>query len=227
MLRFENIKKIYNYKKSNEYEALHDFTEEIHKGEMVALTGTSGAGKTTLLRIAACVEEYQSGSYYLDGNLIKNLSEKERAYYRNEMIGYVMQDFGLIEDFSVLENVMLPLNFSRKKSHHKKEKAMAALQKAGMSDYIRKKCNQLSGGQKQRVAIARAIVQNPIVLLADEPTGSLDSKNTYEIMELFHTLHQAGMTLMIVTHDINIANQCERIIQIEDGYILNENNDSK
>jgi putative ABC transport system ATP-binding protein len=226
MIQFKHIKKIYNPRKSNAFEALHDVSEEIKEGEMVALIGTSGAGKTTLLRIAACIEKYQEGEYILDGMLVKNLSEKQRAAIRNEKIGYVMQDFGLIEDFSVLENVMLPLHFSGKKVTKKKEKALRVLRQVGMEEIAGKPCKQLSGGQKQRVAIARAIVHEPKVILADEPTGSLDSKNTMEIMKLFQDLNKTGMTMMIVTHDPGIAQQCQRMIEISDGRIVCDSTNS-
>ena len=176
MIKLNNITKIYNPKKSNEFEALHGVSCEIQDGEMAAIIGKSGAGKSTLLHILACIDDYQDGEYTLDGELVKNLSERQYAKIRNEKIGMVMQDFSLVEDFTALENVMIPLNFAKPKIKNKKEKALAALESVGIEELAKKPCNKLSGGQKQRVAIARAIVNEPSVILADEPTGALDTK---------------------------------------------------
>ena len=220
MIKLDNIIKIYNPKRSNEYEALHGVSCEIHDGELVAVIGKSGAGKSTLLHILACIDNYQDGEYTIDGTLVKNLSERQYAKIRNEKIGMVMQDFALVEDFTALENVMIPLNFSKKKFKNKKEKAIAALRSVGIEELARKPCNKLSGGQKQRVAIARAIVNEPSMILADEPTGALDTKTSGEIMELFKTLHEQGRTVVIVTHDPKVAEQCERVIEISDGRIV-------
>lgn len=220
MIKLENITKIYNHKKSNEFEALHDVSCEIDDGELVAVIGKSGAGKSTLLHILACIDNYQEGEYSIDGTLVKNLSERQYAKIRNEKIGMVMQDFALVEDFTALENVMIPLNFSKQKIKNKKEKALAALKSVGIEELAKKPCNKLSGGQKQRVAIARAIVNEPSMILADEPTGALDSKTSKEIMELFKSLNEQGRTVIIVTHDPKIAEQCDRIIEISDGEII-------
>lgn len=220
MIRLNNILKIYNPKKSNEFEALHGISAEIKDGEMVAIIGESGAGKSTLLHILACIDNYQDGEYYIDNKLIKKLSEREYAKIRNEKIGMVMQDFALVEEFTALQNVMIPLNFSVKKSKDKKEKAMSALKSVGIGELAKKPCNKLSGGQKQRVAIARAIVNEPSVILADEPTGALDSKTSEEIINLFKKLNSEGKTVIIVTHDSKIAEQCGRIIEISDGKII-------
>lgn len=220
MITLKNIIKIYNPKKANEFEALHGVSCEIQDGEMVAVIGKSGAGKSTLLHILACIDSYQEGEYTIDGTLVKNLSERQYAKIRNEKIGMVMQDFALVEDFSALENVMIPLNFSKKKIKDKKEKALAALNSVGIKDLAKKPCNKLSGGQKQRVAIARAIVNEPTMILADEPTGALDTKTSEEIMELFKSLNHQGKTIVIVTHDPKVAEQCDRIVEISDGNIL-------
>ena len=218
MIRLENIVKVYNPKKSNEFEALHGVSAAIEDGELVAIIGKSGAGKSTL--ILACIDSYQEGEYTIDGTLVKNLSEKQYAKIRNEKIGMIMQDFALVEDFTALENVMIPLNFSKKKIPDKKGKALAALRSVGIEELAKKPCNKLSGGQKQRVAIARAIVNEPSMILADEPTGALDTKTSAEIMELFRTLNETGRTVIIVTHDPKVAEQCERVIEISDGEIL-------
>lgn len=220
MIKISNITKKYNPKKSNEFEALHGVSCEINDGELVAVIGKSGAGKSTLLHILACIDNYQEGKYTIDGTLVKNLSEKQYAKIRNEKIGMVMQDFALVEDFTALENVMIPLNFSKQKIKNKKEKALAALKSVGIGELAKKPCNKLSGGQKQRVAIARAIVNEPSMILADEPTGALDTKTSAEIMALFKSLNKQGRTVVIVTHDPKIAEQCDRIIEISDGRIV-------
>ena len=220
MIKLNNIVKVYNPKKANEFKALHEVSCEIQDGEMVAVIGQSGAGKSTLLHILACIDSYQKGEYVIDGTLVKNLSERQYAKIRNEKIGMVMQDFALVEDFTALENVMIPLNFSKRKIKGKKEKALSALKSVGIEDLAKKPCNKLSGGQKQRLAIARAIVNDPSMILADEPTGALDTKTSEEIMELFKSLNKEGKTIVIVTHDPKVANQCDRIIEISDGRIL-------
>ena len=220
MIKLDNIVKIYNPKKANEFEALHGVSCEIKDGELVAIIGKSGAGKSTLLHILACIDSYQEGEYKIGDTLVKCLSERKYARIRNEKIGMVMQDFALVEDFTALENVMIPLNFSKKKIKGKKEKALAALKSVGIEDLAKKPCNKLSGGQKQRVAIARAIVNEPSMILADEPTGALDTKTSAEIMELFKTLNSQGRTVVIVTHDPKVAEQCGRVIEISDGEIV-------
>ena len=220
MIILQNIKKVYNIGKANAFEALHDVSLEIADGEMTAVIGKSGAGKSTLLHILACIDSCENGDYRIDGESVSRLSERKAAQIRNEKIGIVMQDFALVEDFSALENVMLPLDFARKKKPNRKQLAMNALQSVGMGDYAKKPVNKLSGGQKQRVAIARAIVNEPSVILADEPTGALDSKTAAEIMNVFHELHKRGKTIIIVTHDMEVAKQCGRIIEISDGSII-------
>lgn len=220
MIKLKNVKKIYNPNKANEFEALHGVSAEIKDGEMVAIIGKSGAGKSTLLHILACIDSFQEGEYYIDDILVKDLSESQYAKIRNEKIGMVMQDFALVEDFTAIENVMIPLNFSKQKIKDKKDKALAALNLVGIEDLAKKPCNKLSGGQKQRVAIARAIVNEPSMILADEPTGALDTKTSAEIMELFKALNSQGRTVVIVTHDPKVAEQCDRIIEISDGDIM-------
>lgn len=220
MVKLNDVVKTYNPKKANEFTALKGVSAEINDGEMVAIIGKSGAGKSTLLHILACIDSYEDGEYYIDDSLVKKLSERKYAEIRNEKIGIVMQDFALVEDFSAIENVMIPLSFSKKKIKGKKEIAQRALESVGMGEYAKKACNKLSGGQKQRVAIARAIVNDPAMVLADEPTGALDTKTSAEIMELFHELNEQGKTIIIVTHDPLVAEQCDRIIEISDGEIV-------
>ena len=220
MIKLNNVVKIYNRGKSNAFQALTDINIEIQDGELVAIIGTSGAGKSTLLHILACIDSYESGEYYINDMLVKNCSEKKLAQIRNKKIGMVMQDFALVDDFSAIQNVMLPLDFSKSKIKDKKEKCIEALKSVGIEKFAHNQSNKLSGGQKQRVAIARAIVNNPSIILADEPTGALDSKTSVEIMELFKSLNKKGRTVIIVTHDMKVANQCNRIIRIEDGKIV-------
>ena len=220
MITLTNIHKVYNPKKANEFEALRGVTLTIEDGEMVAIIGKSGAGKSTLLHILACIDSYESGEYKIDDVLIQKLSERQYARIRNEKIGMVMQDFALVDDFSAIENVMLPLDFASKKKPNRKALAMKALQSVGMDSMAKKPVNKLSGGQKQRVAIARAIVNEPSVILADEPTGALDTKTAAEIMGVFKQLNEQGKTVIIVTHDMGVAQQCDRIIEISDGLIV-------
>ena len=220
MITLENVHKIYNPKKANEFEALKGVSLTIEDGEMVAIIGKSGAGKSTLLHILACIDSYESGEYKIDDTLVKNLSEKQYAQIRNEQFGMVMQDFALVDDFTCLENVLLPLDFAKHKKPNRKELALAALKSVSMDSMAKKPVNKLSGGQKQRVAIARAIVNQPSMVLADEPTGALDSKTAEEIMHVFKELNHQGKTVVIVTHDMGVAKQCDRLIEISDGKIL-------
>ncbi len=220
MLILDNVFKVYNKGKTNEFEALKGVSLKVDDGELVAIIGKSGAGKSTLLHILACIEKFESGTYTIDDVSIQKLKERMAAKIRNEKIGVVIQDFALVEDFSCIENVMLPLDFSKKREGRRKEKAVKALQAVGMGEYAKKNVSQLSGGQKQRVAIARAIVNEPSVILADEPTGALDTKTSAEIMQLFINLNKQGRTVIIVTHDLEIAKQCSRVIEISDGLIV-------
>ncbi len=201
MIKIENLTKTYNYKKSNAFTALKDVSLKIDDGEMVAIIGKSG--------------------YTIDETNVHKLSDKQLAKIRNEKVGIVMQDFALVEEYTVLENVRIPLYFSHsKKSDKPKALALAALKRVGISELANKPVNKLSGGQKQRVAIARAIVNNPSFILADEPTGALDTKTSAEIMELFKNLNDDGKTIIIITHDMGIADSCQRKIEISDGRLI-------
>ncbi len=220
MLKIENLTKTYNYKKPNAFTALKDVSLEVNDGEMLAIIGKSGAGKSTLLHIIGCIDKFEKGMYLIDDTDIHSLSDKNLAKIRNEKVGIVMQDFALIDEYSVLENVMIPLNFSKKKLGKPKELAMQALEKVGIADLSKKPVSKLSGGQKQRVAIARAIVNDPSFILADEPTGALDTKTSAEIMELFAELNKSGKTVIIITHDLGIAAKCSRQVEISDGKII-------
>lgn len=220
MIQIKNIVKVYNKGDANAFEALHGISLKIEDNEMVAIVGKSGAGKSTLLHIIACIDNYDQGEYYLDKMLIKNMKESELARLRNEKLGLVMQDYALVEDFTAVENVLLPLNFAKRKAANRMKLAENALEAVGMLEFKEKSVKKLSGGQKQRVAIARAIVNCPSVLLADEPTGALDSKTSSEIMELLKGLNRQGMTIVIITHDIGVAALCGRKIEMIDGNIV-------
>ena len=220
MIEINNVNKTYNKGKVNAFQALKDVTVTIEDGEMVAVIGKSGAGKSTLMHIIGCIDDFESGTYILNGDDISYIGEGKRAEIRNKDIGIVMQDFALVEDYTAIENVMIPLYFTKGKLlESKKSIARKALEKVGIGELASKKVNKLSGGQKQRVAIARAIVNNPSILLADEPTGALDVKTSHEIMGVFRELNEQGMTVIIITHDMEVADACERVIEISDGRI--------
>ena len=220
MIEIKNINKTYNKGKANAFQALKDVSLTIEDGEMVAIIGKSGAGKSTLMHIIGCIDDFESGTYILNGDDISSIKEGKRAKIRNKDIGIVMQDFALVEDYTAIENVMIPLYFTKGKLlESKKTIARKALEKVGIGELASKKVNKLSGGQKQRVAIARAIVNNPSILLADEPTGALDVKTSAEIMGVFKELNEQGITVIIITHDMEVAEGCERVIEISDGQI--------
>lgn len=224
MIKLEGIRKTYNGGKSNAFEALHGISLVIEDNEMVAVVGTSGAGKSTLLHILAFIDDYDEGLYELDGEILNGIDEKRRALLRNKKIGLVMQDYALVEDFTAIQNVLLPLDFDMTKRRNKKEKnelALDALRQVDMDVFANNRCCRLSGGQKQRVAIARAIVNNPDLIIADEPTGALDSNNALQIMNIFRELKELNKTIVIVTHDLKIAEFADRIIKLEDGKIIN------
>ena len=221
MIEIKNLVKIYNKGKTNEFCALKGIDLSIEEGEMVAIIGKSGAGKSTLLHILAAIDSYDKGSYLVDGVSVGDLKEKERARFRNQKMGIVMQDYALIDEYTIEENVQIPLIFGKVKGNDvRREKIMTALKNVGLAELAKKPVRQLSGGQKQRVAIARALVNNPAFLLADEPTGALDSKTSGEIMDVFEKLNQGGKTVIIVTHDMEVAARCGRVIEISDGEIV-------
>ena len=194
----------------------------IDKGEMVAIMGSSGSGKSTLLNIIGILDELDSGEYTLDGIEIKDLTEKKAAQYRNKFLGFVFQSFNLINFKNALENVALPLYYQGLKRKERQEKAMFHLQKVGLADWSTHLPNELSGGQKQRVAIARALAAEPKLLLADEPTGALDSTTSQEIMQFLQQLNDEGKTILIVTHEEDISLMCKRIVRLKDGVIMED-----
>lgn len=222
MIEIDNIYKIYNKGKMNEFTALKGVSLRISEGEMVAVIGKSGAGKSTLMHIIGCIDDFEQGKYYLNGQDVSKLNEKKRAIIRNRDIGIVLQDFALMENYTVIENVLMPLFFSKDAGNRRvrEEKAKDILSQLEMDEIMDKKVNKLSGGQKQRVAIARAMINNPKVLLADEPTGALDVKTSLEIMNVFKKLNAKGTTVIIITHDMEVANECNRVIEICDGNIV-------
>lgn len=201
---------------------LKDINLEIERGELVSIMGASGSGKSTLLNILGILDNYDSGEYFLDGVLIRNLNENRAAELRNRMIGFVFQSFNLINYKNALENVALPLFYQGVSRRKRNEMAMEQLERMGLADRAHHLPGELSGGQKQRVAIARALITKPSIILADEPTGALDSHTSKEVMEVFRSLNSEGMTIVIVTHDPKVGQATNRIINIADGQIVNE-----
>jgi len=194
----------------------------IKEGEMVAIMGSSGSGKSTLLNIIGVLDEADSGEYILDGLPIKNLTEKKAAVYRNKFLGFIFQSFNLINYKNALENVALPLYYQGMKRKERQELAMFYLEKVGLANWAHHLPKELSGGQNQRVAIARALAANPKLLLADEPTGALDTSTSHEIMAFIQQLNDEGKTILMVTHEEDIANMCKRIVRLRDGVILED-----
>jgi putative ABC transport system ATP-binding protein len=221
MIELNNVTKKYKVGE-NDFYALNSLSFKVEKGEFVSICGASGSGKTTLLNIIGTIDECTEGTYLFDGLDVSSMNDRKRAKLRNEHIGFVLQDFALINNQTVLYNVMLPALLGKTKYKAIKSNALKALQSVGIADQAQKKANQLSGGQRQRVAIARALINEPDLILADEPTGQLDSETGKQIMETFKKLNNEGKTVIIVTHDKTVAEYGNRLVMISDGKIVSD-----
>ena len=214
----ENVSKMYG-KDELIVKALDNVNLEIYKGDYLAVMGASGSGKSTAMNIIGCRDRPSQGVYKLNGTPVENLSDDELAELRNQKLGFVFQQFHLLSDATALENVLLPMIYAGVDPIEREKRAKNALDKVGLSERVNNRPNQLSGGQQQRVAIARAIINNPAILLADEPTGALDSKTTEDVLDLFDKLHESGITIVLVTHEDEVASRAKKIARFKDGKI--------
>ncbi|PHS02378.1 MAG: macrolide ABC transporter ATP-binding protein [Leeuwenhoekiella sp.] len=221
MITIKDLHKSYTMG-ANSLHVLKGINFSVEEGELVSIMGSSGSGKSTLLNILGMLDEADEGSYTLDGTPIKNLNEKIAARYRNKFLGFIFQSFNLINYKSALDNVGMPLYYQGMKRAERTDKAMAYLEKVGLANWAHHMPNELSGGQKQRVAIARALASDPKVLLADEPTGALDTKTSYEVMKLIQGINDEGKTILVVTHEDDIAHMTKRIVNLKDGLIIDD-----
>ena len=221
MIQIKDLHKSYKMGK-NSLHVLKGINFNVEEGELVAIMGSSGSGKSTLLNILGMLDSSDSGEYILDNVPIKNLNETKAARYRNKFLGFVFQSFNLINYKSAAENVALPLYYQKVPRKERQEKSLKYLEQVGLKEWAGHLPSELSGGQKQRVAIARALAAEPKVLLADEPTGALDSKTSYEVMDLIQKINDAGNTILIVTHQPDIADMCKRIVHLKDGVIIED-----
>ncbi|MEY8849827.1 ABC transporter ATP-binding protein [Psychroserpens sp. XS_ASV72] len=221
MIQIKDLHKSYHMG-SNSLHVLKGINFDVKEGELVSIMGSSGSGKSTLLNILGMLDEADSGSYILDNVTIKGLNERLAAKYRNEFLGFVFQSFNLINYKSALDNVSMPLYYKGVKRNERTDRAMHYLEKVGLAEWSHHLPSELSGGQKQRVAIARALASDPKVLLADEPTGALDTKTSYEVMELIQGINDEGKTILVVTHEHDIAQMTKRIVNLKDGVIIDD-----
>ncbi len=215
----EKVSKMYG-KDELIVKALDNVNLEIYKGDYLAVMGASGSGKSTAMNIIGCLDRPSQGVYKLNGTPVENLSDDELAELRNQKLGFVFQQFHLLSDATALENVLLPMIYAGVDPIEREKRAKNALDKVGLSERVNNRPNQLSGGQQQRVAIARAIINNPSILLADEPTGALDSKTTEDVLDLFDKLHESGITIVLVTHEDEVASRAKKIAKFKDGKII-------
>lgn len=224
VIRMENIIKRYYVGKPNELEILHGINLEVQKGEFVSIVGESGSGKSTLMNIIGVLDRQTEGNYFLEGQDVNQMRDEVRSAIRNKRIGFVFQNFNLLPRANALKNVMVPLMYSDMREKNQKERAMEMLRMVGMEERAGHRPNELSGGQKQRVAIARAMINDPAIILADEPTGALDSKTGHMVMDLFHKLHEEqGKTIVLITHSQELARETSRIVTLFDGNIVADN----
>ena len=221
MIQIKDLHKSYQMG-ANSLHVLKGINFNVEKGELVSIMGSSGSGKSTLLNILGMLDEADSGEYILDGLKVKNLNERIAASYRNEFLGFIFQSFNLINYKTALDNVSLPLYYQGIKRKERTDKAMHYLEKVGLTQWADHLPSELSGGQKQRVAIARALASDPKVLLADEPTGALDTRTSYEVMELIQGINDEGKTILVVTHEHDIAQMTKRIVNLKDGLIIDD-----
>ncbi len=221
LLRLEHLKKEYNQNELSVM-ALDDINLSVEDGEFLSIMGTSGSGKSTMLNILGCLDSPTSGAYYLDGENVAKFKDEQLAEIRNKKIGFVFQSFNLLPKLSSLENVELPMVYAGVPKKIRQERAIAALERVGLGKRLKHRPNELSGGQRQRVAIARALVNEPAILMADEPTGNLDSRSTVEIMEIFQGLNDDGTTIVMVTHEPDVAQYTKRIALFKDGHIIKD-----
>lgn len=218
IIHLEHIQKSY-YIGAEKVSVLRDIQLSVHQGEFISIMGPSGAGKCTLMNILGCLDRPTEGSYVLDGSEVSNLDDNQLAVIRNRKIGFVFQSFNLLPRLSALDNVILPMIYGNVDKSERKARAEKMLASVGLGDRIDYMPSEMSGGQRQRVAIARALVNHPAIIMADEPTGNLDSKSTSEVMEIFTGLHESGKTIILVTHELDVANFATRHVILSDGYI--------